>query len=466
MSKVGSWSTTAGSNNATPPDGWPEGQAPSTVNDCAREMMAQIKTLVNSLEYVDLNNTPSFLTTTTFSLATTDATTFEVGRRVKLFDTTTLYGTIDSVSATFVSVRLDSGVLSTSLSSVAVAIVKATNNSLPDIVYRRQNPIINGSLNVWQRGASFTAMANTTFMADRFFYEQSNAASVNSTKSNFSANASNVPTLAQVGSFLTNSLLISVSAADAAVAAGDYALITTVLEGGVWQPIAHKPLTLSFWVNTNRSGTYCCALRNNGGAVSSVSMVQNYTISTINTWQKVALNFAAPPTAPYTWNYDAGAGLRVSWALMAGTTYQATVNQWTAMNALATSSQTNLLASAGNVFAIAGIQLHEGLVDLPFEPIDSITELQRCQRYYEAGQTSCFYVPTVAPQEFRYTVPFKTSKRSAGTITITNGTVANIQSILAVNAKADGFDLRVIASLSAVNTSSDGTTWTCNSDYT
>jgi hypothetical protein len=37
------WDSTAASNNATPPDGWPEGQAPSTINDCAREMMAAVK---------------------------------------------------------------------------------------------------------------------------------------------------------------------------------------------------------------------------------------------------------------------------------------------------------------------------------------------------------------------------------------------------------------------------------------
>ncbi len=44
MADVSTWSTTAGSNNSTPPDGWPEGQNPSTVNDCAREMMAQVAT--------------------------------------------------------------------------------------------------------------------------------------------------------------------------------------------------------------------------------------------------------------------------------------------------------------------------------------------------------------------------------------------------------------------------------------
>lgn len=42
MSNVPTWSTTAGSNNSSPPNGWPEGMARSSVNDCAREMMAAL----------------------------------------------------------------------------------------------------------------------------------------------------------------------------------------------------------------------------------------------------------------------------------------------------------------------------------------------------------------------------------------------------------------------------------------
>src|SRR6476646_7505143 len=107
--KVGRWSQTPGNNNSTPPDGWPEGQAPSTINDCAREMMAQIRVMVDDAQYTDLDSSPSYLSATTFSLGAADTTHFHVGRRLKLFDASTLYGTIDSVSGTFVSVRLDSG---------------------------------------------------------------------------------------------------------------------------------------------------------------------------------------------------------------------------------------------------------------------------------------------------------------------------------------------------------------------
>jgi hypothetical protein len=39
----GAWSETDAANNAATPNGWPEGQPPSSVNDCARMMMGAVK---------------------------------------------------------------------------------------------------------------------------------------------------------------------------------------------------------------------------------------------------------------------------------------------------------------------------------------------------------------------------------------------------------------------------------------
>lgn len=42
MSAVTTWSLTPSDNNSAPPNGWPEGQAAASVNNCARQMMADI----------------------------------------------------------------------------------------------------------------------------------------------------------------------------------------------------------------------------------------------------------------------------------------------------------------------------------------------------------------------------------------------------------------------------------------
>lgn len=42
MSNVSSWSQTAASNNASPPNGAPEGMSPASINDCMREIMAAL----------------------------------------------------------------------------------------------------------------------------------------------------------------------------------------------------------------------------------------------------------------------------------------------------------------------------------------------------------------------------------------------------------------------------------------
>lgn len=46
MADIQTWSTTAASNNSAAPDGFPEGMAPSGVNDAAREVMAAVKTFI------------------------------------------------------------------------------------------------------------------------------------------------------------------------------------------------------------------------------------------------------------------------------------------------------------------------------------------------------------------------------------------------------------------------------------
>lgn len=134
MSKVGRWSTTAGNNNAAPPDGWPEGQAPSTINDCARENMAAIRTAFADLQFVDQDFTPSYITATSFSIPGNQTSAIHAGRRLKLYDANTLYATISTASfsiVTTIHLEMDAGTITNSLSAFGVAILSVNSNGLP-----------------------------------------------------------------------------------------------------------------------------------------------------------------------------------------------------------------------------------------------------------------------------------------------------------------------------------------------
>lgn len=164
---VSSWSTTPGNNNAAPPNGWPEGQAPSTVNDCARQMMADLRTQFNDAEWMNWGDTPSQASTTSFKIATDVTSRYLVNRRLKFYDATTLYGTVASSSYsapdTTVTVTMDSGSLSASLTSLAIAILSPTNTSFPEVLYNENKPINDTSGNeLLKFGKTATAVNEMT----------------------------------------------------------------------------------------------------------------------------------------------------------------------------------------------------------------------------------------------------------------------------------------------------------------
>lgn len=158
-----SWSTTAASNNASPPDGAPEGMAPSAVNDVIREVMAQVRTWYEDPSWIDLGYTVTQIDSDTFRIAADVTATFKKGRRIKLFGSTmsTVYGTIAASSFsspnTDIDVNLDSGSLDSSLSQVWLSALADGQAFPPNI--RRTTLYGNAS-------ASATDAFNLTFTYD------------------------------------------------------------------------------------------------------------------------------------------------------------------------------------------------------------------------------------------------------------------------------------------------------------
>src|SRR5688572_2900533 len=120
---VRDYSTTPASNNAAPPNGWPEGQAASTVNDCARQMMAEIRESFEEIPYFDFGDDPTRVDNDTFTLVGDLTARYPVGARVKLVGATTGFGRITASAfgaVTTIDVVMDAGNVPTSLVRVAV----------------------------------------------------------------------------------------------------------------------------------------------------------------------------------------------------------------------------------------------------------------------------------------------------------------------------------------------------------
>ena len=121
---ISSWSTSAASNNSAPPNGAPEGQTPSSVNNVIRQVMADVRADYEDSRWRDLGHTPTYNSTTSFLLSGDQTSYYTTGRGLKITDSSTLYGTVSSSSYsspnTTVNVTLSSGSLSASISAIAV----------------------------------------------------------------------------------------------------------------------------------------------------------------------------------------------------------------------------------------------------------------------------------------------------------------------------------------------------------
>lgn len=128
---VKDWSTTPSSNTTE----FPEGQLPSSVNNNLRQIQADLRAVFESIQWFDFGHTPTYASSSSFTVSGDLTAIYDTGRRLNLADATTLYGTITSSSYsapnTTVNVSLDSGSLSASLSSVAVGALSGSNNALP-----------------------------------------------------------------------------------------------------------------------------------------------------------------------------------------------------------------------------------------------------------------------------------------------------------------------------------------------
>lgn len=238
-----------------------------------------------------------------------------------------------------------------------------------------QNYIINGDMQISQRGSSFASVADLQYTLDRYKYEKSGAA-VHTISQD-----TDVPTLAQSGTLFQNSLRMNLTTPDTSIAATDYCAIEQFIEGYNWANLAQKPFTISFWVKATLPGIYCLTLVN---ADSSACHTSEYTINASGVWEKKSITITASPSAG-GWNYTNGTGIRVLFMLASGSNFVGSNNTWTNSFLLSTANQVNGVNTGATDFRLTGIMLNSGTEAFPFQLAGKTFagELQMCQRYYE-----------------------------------------------------------------------------------
>lgn len=244
-------------------------------------------------------------------------------------------------------------------------------------IVQSKNILINGDMSIAQRSTSVTGITGQGYNTiDRFETHASSLGTWTQSQS------TTVPS----GQGFATSLKMDCTTADASPSAGDFLYVRQKVEGQNLQYLkkgssSAESTTLSFWVRSNKTGTYIAELYDidNNRTISN-----SYTISSADTWEKKTLTYAGDTSGSF--GNDNGRSLDIAFWLGSGTTYTSGTLQtsWGSQtNANRAVGQVNLADSTSNEWYVTGVQLEAGdtASDFEFLPVD--VNLERCQRYYQ-----------------------------------------------------------------------------------
>jgi len=257
---------------------------------------------------------------------------------------------------------------------------KITNN------LSNRNLIINGAMQIAQRGTSFADPSDGTYVMDRWkIRNPTGTPAITWTKDSESPDG------------FASSLKCDCTTADTSLAAGDFHRLEYHFEGRDLQLFAKgtasaKKGILSFYVKTNKTGAYVVNFydNDNGRGFSAA-----YTVANSN-WNRYTISIPADTTG--AWGNDSGGSLSVNWGLALGSNRNSgsTGDLPTAWGSHANNTQfagqVNFADSTSNDWYLTGVQLEVGSVATPFEHRSYGDELARCQRYYYKTPYGGYYV--------------------------------------------------------------------------
>jgi len=182
-------------------------------------------------------------------------------------------------------------------------------------------------------------------------------------------------------------LRIECTTADASPAADDYIAILYHVEAQDVSWINYgtadaKPLVLSFYVRSNKTGSGSFAIRQRDNSNKLFNKVYAFN-GTAGTWKRVEITIPADTAGLIDTDNDAG--LTLEWWLNSGSTYIGggeTTGWETFDNSKRNPTNAEIGSAVSDYFDITGVQLEVGSKSTPFEHESYGQTLAKCQRYY------------------------------------------------------------------------------------
>ena len=300
----------------------------------------------------------------------------------------------------------------------------------------RRNIIINGAMQVAQRGTSSTGVGASNGVyptVDRFIFEAGNTAGrLTMTQE----------TISDLSGF-TKAIKLACTTADTSVAADEFLMLGQRFEGQDLQQLKKgtsdaEKVTVSFYVKGNANATYTLELRDND---NSRSNSQEFSVTT--SWNRVSMTFDGDTSGAL--DNDNALSLKCNIWLHGGSTYTGgthTSNTWHGTtNQRVGDNQTSFFDSTDRTFFITGWQMEVGSQATPFEHRSFGEELALCQRYfYQAvsGTAKAFGMGTYyATSLITMVLDFPTTMRAAPSVAV--GTGSNYY-VSYNNGQGDTFD--------------------------
>jgi hypothetical protein len=246
----------------------------------------------------------------------------------------------------------------------------------------RRNLIINGAMQVAQRGTSATGVTSSGYYAcDRFKYllnhgtytvtQEADGPDEHPLSQKIQCTSTGTPASAQ------------------------YVILYHNLEVQDTRHLAFgtssaKTTTISFWVKSNITGNHNVNLWYIRDVANNRWVEGVYTINSADTWEKKTITFSGDTS--YAPDRDGNTqGFTLEWWLGGGSNYTggtANSNWHDQNNTQRNSSNVQIGSSTDNYFQITGVQWEVGSVATPFEHRSYGEELALCQRYYQAYEGS------------------------------------------------------------------------------